>query len=149
MKILHLQLITLALGITLSAEKCKDKNVAAPSSAAPKATIAGAKWSLQTINGKPFQLPEGVENPWLMLDAKASTISGFGGCNQLMGSLKMEGDAISFPGLGSTKMMCVASQEVENRFMGALRSTSGYKLEGDKLTLNNMGKEMATFRRSK
>ncbi len=149
MKIPHLPLIALALGITLSAEKCNNKNDTGTTTADPKAAIAGAKWSLQTINGKAFQLPEGVENPWLMLDAKASTITGFGGCNQLMGSLKIEGNAISFPGLGGTKMMCVNVQDVENRFMGALRSTSGYKLEGDNLTLNNMGKEMATFRRSK
>ena len=139
-------MIALLLGTVLSAENCAKKNTVATTTASEtKGSISDTKWALQTINGKPFQLAEGIDNPWIFVDAKNSAVKGFGGCNQLMGTAKLDGDAISFPGLAGTKMMCAAVQDVENRYLEALRSTNTFKLEGANLRFYNKDKEVATF----
>lgn len=141
---IHVPLAALALGVMLSANKCADAKGGAAAADATTA-LAQGKWALQTLNGKEFQLPEGVEPPSLTLDPKEGGLTGFGGCNRLMGSVKVDGNAISFPNLGSTKMYCENSQKVEDEFKTALRAANGYTLKGDKLTLLDKGKEVATL----
>lgn len=142
---IQLSLAALALGLTLSAHKCASKDAGADQGIDPMATIAQGKWVLQTLNGKEFQLPEGVDTPYLTLDPTANSVSGFGGCNQLMGPLKVDGRSISFPDLASTKKYCDNSQKVEEAFKTALRATNTYALKGDKLILLDKDKELATL----
>lgn len=140
----HFTLAALSLGLMLSAHKCSDSKTDSDASASSTmASIAQGKWALRTLNGKEFQLPEGIENPYLTLDPGAGTVGGYGGCNRLMGTVKVEGQAISFPGLGSTKMYCENSQKVEDEFKAALGSANTYTLKGDKLTLLDRDKELA------
>lgn len=133
-------LAALGLFATLTASKCGTTGT----SMVPTDLLNGDRWNLESIAGKAIQLPEGVENPYIAL-AKDGSLKGFGGCNQLMGSAKLDGSSLSFPGLGSTKMLCPATQPTESAFMGALRSTNTFKLEGDKLTLLDKAKELATL----
>jgi heat shock protein HslJ len=140
MKHLRPTLIALALFFTLTAEKCSKTSA----SVDPLTTLTGSQWNLTSLAGEALHLPEGVKTPFLTL-AKDGKLSGFGGCNQLMGSMKLEGSSLSFPGLGGTKMFCKAAQPTENAFMGALRSTNAFKLDGDKLMLLDGTKELATL----
>jgi heat shock protein HslJ len=147
MKRTHLTLLAIALFFSLTSEKCdKDGAPASTSTStpAPKVPIIGTRWNLSSIAGEAIRLPEGTENPYLSI-AEDNRLTGFGGCNKLMGSVKLDGDAISFPGVGSTKMYCKETQAVETSFMTALRATNSYKLDADKLTLLDKSKELATL----
>lgn len=128
-----------ALFFFCTAQKC-DKS--ASGSMDPMATLAGSQWNLISLAGQAIQLPEGVKNPFLRL-GQDGALSGFGGCNNLMGSMKLDGSSISFPGLGSTKMFCKEAQPTESAFMTALRATNTYRLDGDKLVLLDKDKELA------
>lgn len=148
MKRTQLTLLGVVLFFSLTSEKCdKDSGSAdatPASEAASKAAMMGTHWNLSTLAGQAIQLPEGIENPYLILP-EGDRLSGFGGCNKLMGSVKLDGSAISFPGVGSTKMYCKESQAVETSFLTALRATNSFTLDGDKLTLLDKSKELATL----
>lgn len=141
MKHISRPLIAAALFFTLTAQKCANNS---NTTMDPLTALTGSQWNLTGLAGQALQLPEGVKTPFLSL-AKDGKLSGFGGCNNLMGTMKLDGSALSFPGLGSTKMFCKDAQPTENAFMGALRETNGYTLDGNTLTLLNTGKELATM----
>jgi heat shock protein HslJ len=130
----HLTLAA-ALFMTLSANTCK--NGSGPVS------VADTKWVLQTLQGSAVKMPEGVEQPWLRLSG--DQLSGFGGCNQLMGAVELVGDKLKFPGVGSTKMYCEATQTTENAFTSVLNQVDSFKLDGGTLKLLGAGKELATL----
>lgn len=134
-------LAALLLFTTMSAEKCSK-----PSST--EATLLGNRWNLETLGGKPYHLPDGVEKPYIQVSGDGA-LSGFGGCNRLMGSVKAEGQSVEFPGLGGTKMLCPAVQDVEHAFMDALRKTAHYRIQGDQLTLEGSSGELATLSKGK
>lgn len=141
MKTAHTTLAALLLFVTLSAEKCT-KNTAMDTS------IMGSRWDLETLAGKAYKLPDGVEKPYIQLAADGA-VSGFGGCNRLMGTAKADGNAVEFPGLGSTKMLCPETMDVERSFMEALRNTKHYRITGDKLTLEGDAGDLAAFTKGK
>ncbi|MCB9169165.1 MAG: META domain-containing protein [Flavobacteriales bacterium] len=140
----HLLMLS-ALAVLLSANKCADTKMGG-NTTTDLAALAGGQWMLATLNGKPIEMPEGAKTPWVKLDQEGAQLSGYGGCNQLMGSYKLEGDRISFPGLGSTKMLCPATSDLESKFLNALRLTDGFKMDGDVLRLMQGTTELATLR---
>ena len=97
--------------------------------------LAEGQWQLTELAGKAVELPADVERPYLAFDPAESSVSGFGGCNRLMGKVEVVGDQLGFPGLGSTKRLCAEGSKLEDAFTGALRQVSSFKLNGDKLTL--------------
>ncbi|MBK7382851.1 MAG: META domain-containing protein [Flavobacteriales bacterium] len=131
--------IALLLLATLSANKCADKN-----GAAGMTNIADQKWIFQTLNGERLNLPDGTEAPWLKM--VGDQLQGFGGCNALMGSVKLDGSNVSFPGLGSTKKFCEGVQPTENAIKGALAQVQSFKMDGGLLKLIGSAGEVATLR---
>jgi heat shock protein HslJ len=133
----HLTIAFLAF-VTLSANKCADTN------GASEASIMDQKWVFQTLNGERLDLPAGAETPWLKL--VGDQVQGFGGCNNLMGSYKMEGTNLSMPALASTKKFCEGVQPTENAIKQALGQVDSFKLDGGLLTLMGGGNALATLR---
>jgi heat shock protein HslJ len=129
--------VALLLLITLSANTCAKKG---PDLAAMKEK----KWVVETLNGLRPELPDGAERPWLKL--AGDQLQGFGGCNNLMGSYVLDGEKLSFSGIGSTKKYCEGIQPTENAVKGMLGEVDSFKLDGDQLRLLGSGKELATLR---
>src|SRR5690349_777607 len=125
MKRTFLPLLAVALFFSLTSEQCDKAKSADGSSttSAPAASFFGTRWNLASIAGDPIRVPEGVETPYLSV-ADDKRMSGFGGCTQLMGSVKTEGSAIAFPNVGSTKMYCEQTQQLENSFLTVLRTAN-------------------------
>ncbi|MBK6341017.1 MAG: META domain-containing protein [Flavobacteriales bacterium] len=130
--------IALLLLITLTANKCVNK--AGPDLAAMKEK----KWVVETLNGLRPELPDGAERPWLKL--AGDQLQGFGGCNSLMGSYVLDGEKLSFSGIGSTKKYCEGIQPTENAVKEMLGKVDSFKLDGDQLRLLGSGKELAALR---
>jgi heat shock protein HslJ len=135
---LKLPLLALALGLVLSANKCADKS--------GPVNILDTKWVLQNLGGQAVQMPAGMDNPWLKLAADKS-LTGFGGCNNLMGQYSLDGATIAFPGVGSTKKFCESTQKIEDSFLGVLREANSFKVDGGLLKLMNGDKELAALKK--
>lgn len=129
--------LALSLLMILSANTCKNK-------AGEMTSLLDKKWVFQSIAGEALKLPEGTELPWLQL--AGDQLQGFGGCNRLMGGYKMEGTALNFSDIGSTKKYCEGIQPTENAITGLLRQVDGYKMEGGLLKLLGAGKELAALK---
>jgi heat shock protein HslJ len=130
-------LIALTVLLTLSANKCKNE-------AGGMTSLIDKKWVFQSVAGEALKLPAGVEMPWVKLEGE--NLQGFGGCNQLMGQYKLEGTALSFPGLGSTKKYCENIQPTENAIKQALGQVDSFKMDGGLLKLMGAGKELAALK---
>ncbi|HET9826348.1 MAG TPA: META domain-containing protein [Chitinophagaceae bacterium] len=82
-------------------------------------------WALETIDGKALNakdFPGGT--PYLQLNLAKHVVSGYGGCNSINGSIKVEASSITFGQLTTTKSTCIM-QEFENNYVNSL---SGHKV---------------------
>ena len=129
-------LFLLALGITLMASKCNEKN-AMDLSAMPD--LKDTRWVLSSLAGEAVNLPQGAE-AFLMLDPEAKSLTGSGGCNNLFGNLELAGEALSFSNIGSTKKYCDGIMDTEKGFMEAIRGTKKFSFADDGM-LNLLGEK--------
>ncbi len=129
--------LALSLFTLLSAHSCNEN-------AGGMTSLLDKKWVFQSLNGEKLAMPDGVETPWVQL--ASDQLTGFGGCNRLMGSYKLGDGSISFPGLGGTKMYCEATQATERKVQEALRGADSYKMEGGLLKLLRGGAEVASLK---
>ena len=74
-------------------------------------------------------------------------VSGSGGCNRLFGTATIAGDALTFSGIGTTRMACApALMDQEQKFLGALGATRTYRFEGSFLKFYDAnGAELIRF----
>lgn len=121
----------------LSANKCNE-------TAGGMTSLKDKKWMIESLAGSALKMPEGVEQPWLML--AGDQLQGFGGCNQLMGQYTLEGTALSFPGVGSTKKFCEGIQPTENAITSMLGKVDSFKMDNGLLKLLGAGKELASLK---
>lgn len=95
-------------------------------------------WVMQEMTGvvlKKEELNKGL--PIFEFHLKDNRFSGHAGCNQMNGSIKVEGNKIKFGPIASTKMAC-PNMKVEQAVGNALSSkTLTYSIENLKLTLVN------------
>ena len=93
--------------------------------------LAGTKWSLEEIGGKP-----------VMADSRASLdfptnsgVAGNGSCNRFTGSVEITGSTLKFGPLAATRMMCGPdSTRQESEYLNALADVDRYEIR-NRLTL--------------
>ncbi|MFT3823583.1 MAG: META domain-containing protein [Chitinophagaceae bacterium] len=92
-------------------------------------------WQLTKAGDITYAPPAGVRKVYIKL-SKDNKITGFLGCNNLIGSYKTgTGDQLSFMA-ASTRMFCQGdAMKYEDGLNKALTATRRYKIEGDKLSL--------------
>ena len=96
-------------------------------------------WKLHTLKGSEVSPDSLAKAPGLHFNLQENRVSGNSGCNQLTGSLDLEGDSLSFGQLASTRMACQGSMEFENNFLQALDKVKSYEISNGELILR--GKE--------
>lgn len=113
--------------------------------AAQQFSLVGRIWLAEDIGGR------GVidrAQTTMTFDAEGH-VTGSGGCNRYFGPVTIEGSAISFGQLGSTRMACVpALMDQERRFFAALTMARSYRFEqpGHKLVfLSEEGTPLIRF----
>jgi heat shock protein HslJ len=129
--------IAFTLFITLSANTCKN-------TATDMTSLMDKKWVVQSVTGKALDLPAGTETPWLKL--AGDQLQGFGGCNTLMGQYELDGTALGFSGVGSTKKYCEGIQPTETAITGMLGRVDSFKMDKGLLRLMGGGQELATLK---
>jgi heat shock protein HslJ len=108
----------------------------------PLGDLANSEWMLANETGA-------ATPPTMAFDSERA--SGFAGCNRWFATVTRNGEALSFSGVGLTRMMCSPpAMEAEQDFVAALNGTASARIEGGQLVLSDAsGAEMARFRRSR
>ena len=99
------------------------------------------EWTLQTLRGvAPVAF---IPSPSLQIDLKENRISGNGGCNNYFASIEhCSLTALSFSGIGATRMLCL-SENIESAYFKALQEVVAYRIQENTLLLcDKQGEEI-------
>lgn len=104
------------------------------------------KWYLSELDGKPYTfVGSNNELSWLLFtEENPVKVSGFTGCNRLMGSVQINDEnSMKFLPVASTKMYCAGNEEAA--ILKALSSVTNYHIADTQLVLKNGNTIVARF----
>lgn len=90
------------------------------------------EWTLKTLPGEDISV---LKKPITLVFTTNAKANGFAGCNQYFGSVTTNQSAIEFTGMGSTKMFCQETMNLEDKFLSALAKSNVFRVEGNSLQL--------------
>lgn len=95
-------------------------------------------WKLTTLNGKEVTMSKDQEREiFFMLKTKDQRLTGFGGCNSLIGTYTLEdGNRIKFGSVATTMKMCNELPVSESDFLKVFELADNYTIITDKLSLS-------------
>lgn len=98
-------------------------------------SIAGIEWAVTEISGLPWP----NDDPATLIFDTESNVSAFGGCNRFRGKAVTSDGALAFHGdFAGTLMACPDPlEDLERRFLNALRQVAGYVRYGAGLLLTD------------
>lgn len=99
------------------------------------ATLENTYWKLLQLGTEPVAITDPQREPYLTLNAEQKRVSGYGGCNRMMGSYTVDGDKLAFGQMAGTMMACVDGMQTESAFHKALGTVARYRIVGEKLEL--------------
>jgi heat shock protein HslJ len=117
----------------------------AENSKADHSALAGT-WELASINesSASFETLYARKKPFMTFDLVKKSINGNTSCNSFNGSIKLEGNQISFPEpIAMTRMACMDGNG-ETVFLEALRKVTNFSIDknGNTLHLNKQDVEL-------
>ena len=128
-------LIALVLATAACTSPHGTTSTTAPSPPEPAAlpdALTGHRWLAEDI-GSGGVIDSAQTTLAFSSDGRAE---GSGGCNQFSGPVSVDGDAMTFGHIASTRKACVpALLDQEQKFLIALAGTRSYTLDGSTLTL--------------
>ena len=108
--------------------------------------LAGIRWKLVELDGKPVEVYDNQPEPHLLFDeADGGRLSGSDGCNRLIGGYRLTGDQISFGQLGSTMMLCPKGDAQARALAKALANATRVSRSGERLELYGGKTRLAVF----
>ncbi len=123
----------------------KTRRASATPAVSPAALkLEGTYWRLVELAGAPA-LSEGRE-AFLVLDPERTSLSGSTGCNRVFGRYELAGSSLRLTPGGMTRMGCPEPlMKQEDAYLRALRETTGYRIDGDRLELLGKKGVLARF----
>ena len=116
----------------------------APSAASPD--LRTTRWQLVALGDKAVAVADTQRAPHLIMQAGSKQVTGSGGCNRMFGVYELNGDALHFSGIGSTKMACPSGMDIETAFLPALLKVAKWRVVGRQLELSDSaGMVLARF----
>jgi heat shock protein HslJ len=111
---------------------------------APDASLTNTYWKLSTANDRPVITPENSREVHIKFRNEGNQLQGFAGCNGLGGNYVLSGNnGIKITAI-TTKMYC-DRMETENFLTDAITKADNYRVTGEKLSLYQGKKLLATF----
>ena len=110
-----------------------------------KATLTNRPWKLAELEGIKINVKKGSEGAYFILKENDNTLSGFGGCNNFMGSYKLEENHIKIGPLAGTRKFCADKMEIENKFLNILEIADRIEIIKEILTLYQEETPLARF----
>jgi heat shock protein HslJ len=100
------------------------------------AELVNTYWKLTRIGEEAVVLRENQREPHLILRLDEQRVSGSTGCNQIVGTYRLEGASLLFGPVASTMMACEAPvSATERRFLQALTAARRWSVRGEHLEL--------------
>ncbi|HZF25716.1 MAG TPA: META domain-containing protein [Steroidobacteraceae bacterium] len=96
-------------------------------------TLENVQWTLVQLDGKAIE-PSSRGAPTLMLSSKDMRLSGFAGCNRMLGGYELNGETLKFNAMATTRMACI-DVTPEEPLLLALGATARWKVVGNTLEL--------------
>lgn len=116
----------------------------------PLTALTSGRWMLDSFEGEKVDSTSfGNGMPYLEFDKEEMRVSGFSGCNRLMGGFTVaEENGISLDKLASTKMACMGVDK-ESEFLAALDKADHFKVKDESLELHSGKTKLMTFTATK
>ncbi len=113
-------------------------------------SLAGPVWQLLAYNNGKQAIVSVLAGTQITLELREDgTLGGSDGCNRYMSGFTLEGDRLTIGPIATTRMACRGPAGVGEQaaaFAAALGTVTGYRIEGDELTLiNGEGTPAARF----
>lgn len=123
--------------LVLLAGGCAGSAPPTPPAAETKSTaqLLNTYWKLVLLGGEVITTAAGAREIHFVLHSENQRVAGFSGCNQMMGAYVLDGQALKFDQMGGTMMACVASMDLEKKFLGMFADVAGWQIQGETLTL--------------
>lgn len=134
------RLLPLAAAITLAA------GCASTAPTSSKASLTNTYWKLTELDGARVSMtPEQEREVRITLDDNGK-VTGFTGCNRVMGGYTVAADVLRFTQLAGTRMMCPPpAMQLESAVLANLNSVTGFRIEGEQLILLKDGAPVARY----
>ena len=134
------RLMPLAAAITLAA------GCASTAPTSSKASLTNTYWKLTELDGARVSMtPEQEREVRITLDDNGK-VTGFTGCNRVMGGYTVAAEVLRFTQLAGTRMMCPPpAMQLESAVLANLNSVTGFRIEGEQLILLKDGAPVARY----
>jgi uncharacterized lipoprotein YbaY/heat shock protein HslJ len=109
------------------------------------AELLNTYWKLVELDGEPIPTEPNRREAHLVLQSGEQRVTGHGGCNSFFGKFRLDGERLTFTGMGSTMMACISGMETEQAFLLALGETDRALVEGQFLELYEGEHKLARF----
>lgn len=96
--------------------------------------LAGTRWALVQVDGKPVKVSEGGREAYIALNSADSSVVGHAGCNRISSTYKQNGAQISFGDVIATRMFC-PDMPTETALLQAMKVAAGWRITGSQLEL--------------
>ena len=110
------------------------------------AQLLNTYWKLTQLGELVITTPQGAREMHFVMHAENQRVTGFSGCNQMMGAYVLDGSELRFEQMGGTMMACVSNMDLEPRFLGMFGQVASWDIQGETLQLLDANrKPLATF----
>ena len=108
--------------------------------------LRSTRWQLAALGDKAVPVADTQRAAHMILQADSKQLTGSGGCNRMFGVYELNGDALRFSGIGSTKMACPSGMDIETAFLPTLLKVAKWRVVGQQLELSDStGMVLARF----
>lgn len=110
------------------------------------AKLTDTYWKLTHLNDEPIAADaEKKEEQFIVLAQENQRLTGFAGCNRIIGGYQVEDQRIAFS-MAVSRRACFKGEDAEAKFLAALSQAARWKVEGQNLELLDQdGKTVARF----
>lgn len=110
------------------------------------AALTDTYWKLVELNGEPIAADqEKKDEQHIVLAKENQRLTGFAGCNRIIGGYQVEDQRIAFS-MAVSRRACFKGEEAESKFLAALSQAARWTVEGQNLELfDREGKPVARF----
>lgn len=107
--------------------------------------LQNSYWILLSLQDQQFKDSPETHTAYIRFEEGGNRLTGFTGCNRLMGSYSAAEGIIQFSDLSSTRAMCPIIEQ-ETQLLDVLEKADTYRIAGEVLTLFYQNQAVATFR---
>jgi|SRR5690349_23801861 len=101
--------------------------------------VENTYWKLTQFNGSSVVATERQRQAHFILHHESGRMTGFGGCNGVSATYKLEADRLSFGPLAGTMMACPQGMEAERNFLSTLQKGGRARVASQQLELLDGG----------